>query len=103
MFRLPQFEQRNRRGAYSTIGTPPEEVRRLAREAGYAPDEIMAEMADWARATGARSADWIATSRNWIRRERRFQRQPGWRLDATVLGHFLVTRQAPASLFHNPA
>jgi hypothetical protein len=51
---------------------PPPEVRQMAIEAGYDPAEIMEEMADWARATGARSADWTATGRNWIRREGKF-------------------------------
>jgi hypothetical protein len=51
---------------------PPPEVRQLAIAAGFDPDELIEEMADWARAKGARSADWAASMRSWIRRERKF-------------------------------
>jgi hypothetical protein len=53
---------------------PPPEVRQLAIGAGYDPAEIVEEMADRARSTGARSAGWPATVRNWIRRERKLHR-----------------------------
>ena len=46
----------------------------MAIEAGYDPDELMQEFADWARAKAARSADWNASWRRWVRREAQFRR-----------------------------
>jgi hypothetical protein len=52
---------------------PTREDRDLCIEAGYEPNEMTEELADWARSTGAQSADWSATWRNWVRREKKFQ------------------------------
>jgi hypothetical protein len=53
---------------------PPPEVRQMVMEAGYDPDEMIEEMADWCRDRDHQSADWPAFARRWIRREGTFRR-----------------------------
>jgi hypothetical protein len=52
------------------------EERQMVLDGGHDPDEVGADIRDWAAETGARSADWGATTRRWIRRERTFTRRP---------------------------
>ena len=70
----PQVSRSARRTPLPDDWSPPPEVRDLAIEAGYDPDEIMEEIADWCRDRDHRSADWLAFARRWIRREAKFRR-----------------------------
>src|SRR5262245_51939410 len=53
---------------------PSREERQLAIEAGFDPEDLVQEFADWARTKAARSADWGASWRRWVRREPQFRR-----------------------------
>ena len=56
---------------------PPLEIVQLVLEAGYEPDELLEEIADWCRDRDRKSADWPAFTRRWVRRQKRFDADKG--------------------------
>jgi hypothetical protein len=56
---------------------PPPEIVQLVLEAGYEPDELLEEIADWCRDRDRKSADWPAFTRRWVKRQKRFDADKG--------------------------
>jgi hypothetical protein len=63
---------------------PIRELRQLAIEAGFDPDDLTEEMGDWCADEDHRSADWMAFGRRWVRREREYAQQRAARQPQTT-------------------
>lgn len=59
--------------------------------------ELTEECFDWHRANGKQRVDWVATVRNWIRKEQRFQRNRA-RVRTQEQHRFRVSESAPAEV-----